>query len=129
MKDRQLISTGNPWERSICFSRVVRVGNLVFTAGTLAADETGEIHGETCYAQACYILDKLAAVLKESGSGLEHVVRVVSYLVDLDEADGFTQAHAEYFKDVRPAATCVEVSRLFGTGAKIEMELTAVVPD
>lgn len=129
MKDRQHISTGNPWERSICFSRAVRAGNLVFIAGTIAADENGVIHGETCYDQACYILDKLSDVLAQAGCGLSHVVRVVCYLVDLSEADGFTKAHAHYFESVRPAATCVEVSRLFGNGAKIELELTAVLPD
>jgi enamine deaminase RidA (YjgF/YER057c/UK114 family) len=127
VKERQLISTGNPWERSICFSRAVRIGSLVFTAGTIAADEQGVIHGDTCYEQACYILDKLTGVLAQAGSGLRDVVRVVCYLVDLADAEGFTKAHAQYFAGVFPAATCVQVCGLFGNGTKIELELTAVV--
>lgn len=129
LNDRSHFSTGNPWERQIGFSRAVRVGNLVFTAGTLAADEDGVIHGATCFEQCCYILDKLARVLREAGSDLNHVVRVTCYLVDLYDGDDFARAHAEYFGTIRPATTCVEVSGLFSEDAMVEIELVAVVPE
>jgi len=128
MTDRQRISTGNPWERSIGFSRAVRVGPFVLTAGTIASDEHGVIQGQTCYEQCCYILDKLAGVLKQAGSDLSQVVRVVCYLVDLGDSEGFTRAHSEYFGEIRPAATCIGVKELFGEGARVEIELTAVNP-
>lgn len=128
MTDRQRISTGNPWERSIGFSRAVRVGPFVLTAGTVASNEHGEIQGDSCYEQCCYILDKLAGVLKQAGSDMTHVVRVVCYLVDLADSEGFTRAHSEYFGAIKPAATCVAVRELFGEGARVEIELTAVNP-
>jgi len=129
MADRSHYSTGNPWERQIGFSRAVRVGNIVLTAGTIASDEQGIIQGDTCYEQCCYILLKLEGVLREAGSELSHVVRVVCYLVDLADANGFTQAHLEFFGEIRPATTCVQVAGLFGEGARVEIELTAVVPE
>lgn len=128
MSDRQLFTTGNPWEQSVGFSRAVRVGNTVYTAGTIASDAAGRIIGETCHAQCCYILDKLGAVLLEAGSDLSHVVKVVCYLTDLSHSADFTRAHYEYFTAIRPATTCVAVSGLFGDGAVVELELTAVIP-
>lgn len=126
MKDRERFTTGNPWERSVGFSRAVRVGPFVLTAGTVASDEQGVIHGESCYEQCCYILDKLSGVLKRAGSDLGHVVRVVCYLVDLADSEDFTRAHHEYFGEIRPAATCVAVKQLFGEGSRAEIELTAI---
>lgn len=129
MHDRTRYSTNNPWEHRIGFSRAVRAGNLVFTAGTIAADEQGLVHGASCYSQCRYILDKLSGVLREAGSDLKHVVRVVCYLVDLADGDEFTRAHHEYFSEIRPATTCIGVSELFGDGARVELELTAIVPE
>lgn len=127
-EDRRHFSTGNPWERSVGFSRALRVGNTVYTAGTLASDAEGNIHGADCYEQACYIFDKLAAVLAEAGTKLEHVVKVTAFVVDVSDADGFTRAHAQYLGVVRPVATCVVVSALFHPQARVELELTAVIP-
>ena len=101
---------------------------MVFTAGTIAADKDGVVQGETCFEQCCYILDKLSQALTSLGSELAHVVRVVCYLVDLNDADDFTKAHSKYFMAIKPATTCVEVSKLFGARARVEIELTAVVP-
>jgi enamine deaminase RidA (YjgF/YER057c/UK114 family) len=128
LSDRTYYSTGNPWERQIGFSRAVRVGNLIFMAGTIAADEDGVVHGQTCYEQLCYIFDKLARVLREAGSDITHVVRVVCYLTDLYDSEDFTRAHAEYFGTIRPATTCLEVSALISEDALAEIELTAVIP-
>jgi len=129
MSKRRHFTTGNPWERKIGFSRAVRVGNLVFTAGTIAADEEGRIHGADTFEQCCYILEKLAGVLDEAGSSLSDVVRVVCYLVDLADGDHFTRAHSQYFGSIKPATTCLAVKELFGEGSLVEIELTAVVPD
>lgn len=127
MSDRRNFSTGNPWEREIGFSRAVRVGSMIFCAGTVAADVDGVIHGADCYEQCCYILEKLSRVLAEAGGSLHDVVRVTCYLTGLEHAPGFTRAHAQYFSDVQPAATCIAVAGLFGEGAVVELELTAVV--
>jgi enamine deaminase RidA (YjgF/YER057c/UK114 family) len=129
LSDRQRVSTGNPWESSVGFSRAIRTGNLVFTAGTIASDEHGVVHGGDSYEQCCYIFDKLAAVLARLGSSLEHVVRVVCYLTGMEHAEGFSRAHHEHFSASLPAATCVCVSGLFGEGSVAEIELVAVVPE
>ena len=125
--ERQRVSTGNPWETSVCFSRAVRVGNTIYTAGTLAADAAGKIHGADAYEQCCYIFEKLGAVLDDLGSGLSDTVKVLCYLTGLEHADGFTRAHAKYFADTLPATTCVCVAALFGEGSVAEIELVAVV--
>jgi enamine deaminase RidA (YjgF/YER057c/UK114 family) len=124
---RTCFSSGTAWEQSTGYSRVVRVGDLVFTAGTVAADESGTIHGEGCYEQCCYIFEKLRRALEPAGCTLNDVVRTVCYLTDLRDADDFCRAHGEYMSGARPAATCVAVSALFGVNAKVEIELTAVV--
>lgn len=122
----QRASTGNPWEREIGFSRAIRLGPMIYTAGTIASDENGRIHGEDCYEQCRYILGKLDGVLRELGGSLDSVVKVGCYLVSLEHSAGFSKAHAEVFGEVRPATTCIEVSGLFGEGSLVEIELTAL---
>ncbi len=123
---RQHYSSGAPWEATTGYSRAVRVGNFIFTAGTLAADEKGAIHGVDCYAQCCYIFRKLERALAELGAGLGDVVMVRAYLVNLADADGFSKAHSEFMNAAKPAATCVVVKELFAAEALIEIELTAI---
>ena len=112
-------STGNPWEREIGFSRAVRIGHMIYTAGTIASDEDGTIQGDSCYEQCKYILGKLDGVLRKLGGSLETVVKVSCYLVSLEHSGEFSRAHAEVFGDVRPATTSVEVSGLFGDGSLV----------
>jgi enamine deaminase RidA (YjgF/YER057c/UK114 family) len=128
LTDRSHYSTGNPYERSVGFSRAVRVGNTVYTAGTIAVDGEGNIMGEDCYAQCCYIFDKLAGVLREAKAELRHVVKTTAYIVSPDAADGFSRAHFEYLGAVKPAATCVVVNALFHPAALVEIEFVAVIP-
>ena len=122
---RKRASTGNPWEREIGFSRAIRVGPVIYTAGTIASDEEGNIHGENCYQQCMYIFRKLDNVLQELGSSLDNVVKVTCFLISLEHSADFSRAHAEVFGEVRPATTCVAVSELFGEGSLVELELIA----
>lgn len=122
----QRVSTGGLWERQVGFCRVLRAGELVFTAGTVAADERGEIHGADCYEQCRYIFAKLDAALAQVNASLSDVVRVVCYITRLEDTDGFTRAHREVLGDVLPVCTCVQVAGLLG-GALAEIELTALV--
>jgi len=128
MDDRQRFTTGNPWEKSVGFSRAVKVGNTVYTAGTIASDENGKVQGTDSYEQCSYIFKKLDGVLKEAGSGLGDVVKVVCYLTDITHSEGFTRAHSEHLGETRPATTCVVINALFGEGFVAEIELTAVIP-
>ena len=124
--DIQRVHTGTPWEEQVGFSRVVRAGNMVWTAGTVAADDSGGIHGADCYEQCCYIFEKLNAAMAQVGSNLDHVVKVVCFITGLNHADGFTRAHKQFLGHVQPVCTCVVIEALFG-GALAEIEITALI--
>lgn len=128
MAERQTISSGTKWEPIVGYSRVVRVGSLVYVAGTVASDESGEVIGKgDPYAQSRYILEKIAKYLETAGAGIQHVVRTRMFLTDADMWEEVTRAHAEFFADVRPVATLVEISRLIGTDYLVEIEVDAVI--
>lgn len=117
------------WETSMGYCRAIRCGDLIFTSGTVAADEGGEIQGEDSYAQSCFILDKLNQALTDVGAELSDTVKVSVYLKGLEHADGFQQAFSERLSSVKPACTAVAVPDLFGEGALVEIGLVAVVRD
>lgn len=115
------------WETSMGYCRAIRCGDLIFTSGTVAADEAGEIQGDDSYAQSCFILDKLNKALTDVGAGLGDTVKVSVYLKGLEHADGFQQAFSERLSAAQPACTAVAVPDLFGDGALVEIGLVAVV--
>jgi enamine deaminase RidA (YjgF/YER057c/UK114 family) len=125
--DIQRVRTSTPWESMVGFCRVLRAGNMVWTAGTVAADDQGQIHGADVYEQCCYIFEKLQRALAEAGSSLGHAVKVTSYITDIEQAEGFTRAHKQYVGAAEPVCTCVVVAALFGD-ALVELEVTALIP-
>jgi enamine deaminase RidA (YjgF/YER057c/UK114 family) len=126
---RQNISSGTPWESKAGYSRAVRVGNLVFVAGTTSADSEGKIIGMgDPYAQARYILNKIERALKEAGATLNDVVRTRMFVTDISRFQEVARAHDEVFHDIRPAATLIEVSALQSKDMLIEIEVDAVIP-
>jgi enamine deaminase RidA (YjgF/YER057c/UK114 family) len=128
--ERQLFSSGTPWEARAGYSRAVRVGVLVFVSGTTAADETGQIqHPDDAYAQAVYIYKKIEASLQALNANLTHVVRTRVYVVDMGCIEQVIQAHHEFFEHIRPANTLVEVNRLATPDMLVEIEVDAVVPE
>jgi len=125
---RQNISSGAPWETIAGYSRAVRVGNLVFVAGTTAANADGSVVGkDDPYAQTRHILDIISRALVEAGSSIEDVVRTRMYVTRMDEWQEVARAHGEFFREVRPAATLVEVSRLIAPEFLVEIEAEAIV--
>jgi enamine deaminase RidA (YjgF/YER057c/UK114 family) len=100
---------------------------MVWTAGTVAADEEGVVHGADSYGQCCYIFEKLARALEASGCALKDTVKVTCYITGAEHADGFIRAHKQFLGDVEPVCTCVIVAGLFG-GALAEIELTCLIP-
>jgi enamine deaminase RidA (YjgF/YER057c/UK114 family) len=126
---RRNISSGAPWEASVGYSRAVRVGNLVYVAGTAAVDELGEVVApDDMFAQAMFVLARIEESLRQAGARREHVVRTRMYVTDISRWSEAGRAHGEYFRDIRPASTMVEVSRLISPGMVIEIEADAVVP-
>jgi enamine deaminase RidA (YjgF/YER057c/UK114 family) len=104
------------------------VGNIVEVSGTTAVDESGQVMGEgSVYEQTRFILGKIERALNEAGCSLEDVVRTRMYVVNIRDWEAVGRAHGEFFGEIRPAATMVEVSALIQPELLVEIEATAVV--
>jgi enamine deaminase RidA (YjgF/YER057c/UK114 family) len=119
---RQNVSSGGPFENVYGYSRAVRVGDHIHVSGTTARPP--DLDGDA-YRQARAALLIIENALRDVGSSLDAVVRTVTYVTDIDEAELVARAHREVFGDVRPAATLVQVTGLLG-GARVEIEAYAV---
>lgn len=124
---RKNISSGAAWEDIVGYSRAVRVGNLIEVAGTTAV-LNGEIIGKgDAYAQTVQIFKTIETALKEAGATMENVVRTRMFVTDISLWEDIGRAHGEFFKQIKPAATMVEVSGLIDSELLVEIEVTAVV--
>lgn len=123
---RQNISSGAKWEDIVGYSRAVRIGSVVEVAGTVASDETGAaVAVGDAAEQTRYILRKVEAALLEAGATMQDVVRTRMLVTDISQWEAIGRAHGEFFRDIKPASTMVEVSRLISDDFLIEIEVTA----
>jgi enamine deaminase RidA (YjgF/YER057c/UK114 family) len=128
MDKRINISSGAKWEDIVGYSRAVRIGNVIEVAGTTAVDDRGEIVGlNSPYEQTKYIILKIEKALKEAGASLQDVVRTRMFVTDISKWEDIGRAHGEYFKNIKPAASMIEVKGLITPGLLIEIEVTAIV--
>ncbi|HZG86731.1 RidA family protein [Paenibacillus sp.] len=127
MTEIRKVSTGSPWEPVVGYSRAVRVGNVVEVAGTTAMKD-GEIVGKgDPYQQTVHILRTIEEALRQVGARLEDVVRTRMYVTDISQWEQIGKAHGEFFRNIRPAATMVEVKALIDPELLVEIEAQAIV--
>jgi len=127
---RQKISSGAKWEPIVGYSRAVRVGPWVMVSGTTSVDEGGRVVSPgNAYGQAVFAFRKIEAALDKTGARLSDVVRTRIFLTHINDWQAVGRAHAEFFGDIRPASTLVQVAGLIDPQLLVEIEVDAIVAD
>jgi enamine deaminase RidA (YjgF/YER057c/UK114 family) len=123
---RRNISSGAKWEDIVGYSRAVRVGTRIYLTGTTAIDETGEVVDiGDAYAQTVQVIRNIERALTQAGGTLASVVRTRMYVTDISRWEEYGRAHREFFGEIRPCATMVEVRALIDPRMLIEIEVEA----
>lgn len=126
MQERQKYSSGARWESIVGYSRAVRVGNRIYVTGTTATDENSNVVGEgDAYAQTVQTIKNIERALRALGAEIENVVRTRMFVTDISRWEEYGRAHGEFFREIMPATTMVEVSKLIDSQMLIEIEADA----
>ena len=126
--ERVNYSSGARWEDIVGYSRAVKIGNIIEVTGTVAAGDDSElVGGDSAYEQTKFIIQKIEKVLKKAGASLKDVVRTRMFVTDISRWKEYGRAHGEFFKEIKPCTTMVEVSALIAPEYLIEIEATAII--
>lgn len=121
-------SSGAKWEDIVGYSRAVKVDNVIEVTGTVAIDDEGNTVGiNDAYLQTKHIIQKIQKVLEQASAGLEHVVRTRMFVTDISRWEEYGKAHAEFFCNIKPCTSMIEVRGLINKEYLIEIEATAIL--
>ena len=121
-------SSGAKWEDIVGYSRAVKIGNVIEVTGTVAVDENNLLIGKgNAYEQTKFIIAKIEKVLQQAGASLKDVVRTRLFVTDISRWEEYGKAHGEFFKDIKPCTSMIEISSLIDKDYMIEIEATAIL--
>ena len=124
---RKNISGDSPWEDIVGYSRAVRIGNIFEIAGTTAIKDEKRYAIGNAYEQTKYVLSVIKEILEKEGLRLENIIRTRMFVTDISKWEEYGKAHGEFFGNIKPVATMVEVSSLIDKGLMVEIEVSAVI--
>lgn len=126
MQKREKYSSGAKWESVVGYSRAVKVGERIYVTGTTATDESGEIVGiGNAYLQTVQAIKNIEKALQALGASLENVVRTRIFVTDISQWEEHGRAHGEFFREIMPATSMLEISRLIDERMLVEIEADA----
>ena len=126
--ERTNYSSGAKWEEIVGYSRAVKTGNTIEVTGTVAVDDKDQIVGkDDAYVQTKFIIGKIEKILNQAGASLKDVVRTRMFVTDISRWQEYGKAHGEFFKDIRPCTSMIEVKGLIEPQYLIEIEATAII--
>lgn len=126
MSARKNFSSGAIWENIVGYSRAVQIGNQLEVSGTVATDENGVVGKDDFYAQTKFILQKIENVLHQAEFTIEDVIRTRLFVTDISHWEEIGKAHGEFFKNIKPVTSMIEISALIDPDYLVEIEVTAI---
>jgi len=126
--ERVNYASGAKWEAIVGYSRAVKMGNTIEVTGTVAVDDqNGLIGQDNAYEQTKFIIGKIEKVLQQAGASLKDVVRTRMFVTDISRWEEYGKAHGEFFSNIRPCTSMIEVKGLIAPEYLIEIEATAII--